>query len=120
MTTTTPLVLVVEDDPLILIHSRLALEDAGYAVIVAADADEALTTIAARDDITTLFTDVRIPGAIDGLALARSARRSRPEMAIFVTSGVERIAADALPEGARFLPKPYTGAQVSGMMRVGA
>ena len=119
MTETPPLVLVVEDDPLILIHSRLALEDAGFAVVVAGDSDEALETIGARDDIATLFTDVRIPGAIDGLALARSARRTRPDMAIFITSGACRPDEDALPMGARFLPKPYTGAQVSRMMRAG-
>jgi CheY-like chemotaxis protein len=116
MTDKTSVVLLVEDEPLILIHSRLALEDAGFAIVAAADSDEAVALIAARDDIDTLFTDVNIPGALDGLALAATARRLRPHMAIFVTSGVHRLAQDALPAGARFLPKPYTGAQVSRLM----
>lgn len=113
MTDPRPLVLVVEDDPLILIHSRLALEDAGYEALPVRDAGEALDLLAERSDIRALFTDVRMPGALDGLALARRVRAERPEMEIVVTSGSTRVDADALPDGARFLPKPYTAFQVT-------
>lgn len=108
-----PPVLVVEDDPLILIHSRLALEDAGYEALPVRDADEALDLLAARSDIRALFTDVRMPGALDGLALARRVRAERPEVAIVVTSGSTAVEVGALPAGARFLPKPYTAFQVT-------
>ncbi|WP_242097141.1 response regulator [Sphingomonas sp. CROZ-RG-20F-R02-07] len=120
MTVINPVVLIVEDEPLILIHSRLALEDAGFDVIVAGDSDEALAVIGRRPDVTTLFTDVNIPGALDGLALAEAARRHHPAMAIFVTSGIYRPESGALPAGAHFLPKPYTGAQVLRLMRADA
>lgn len=115
-----PVVLVVEDDPLILIHSRLALEDAGFDVVAAADSNEALRVLGARADITTLFTDVNIPGPIDGIALARTVHQRRRDIAIFVTSGMRTLDPDAIPEGARFLPKPYTGAQVSRLLRAAA
>lgn len=108
-----PLVLIVEDDPLILIHSRLVLEDAGFAALPVRDAGEALELLAERSDIRALFTDVRMPGALDGLALARRVHAERPDVGIVVTSGSTEIAAGALPEGARFLPKPYTAFQIT-------
>lgn len=108
-----PLVLLVEDDPLILIHSRLALEDAGFEALPVRDAGEALDRLAERGDIRALFTDVKMPGALDGLALATRVRAERPDVAIVVTSGSTKVDAAALPPGARFLPKPYTAFQVT-------
>lgn len=113
MTAVRPLVLVVEDDPLILIHSRLALEDAGFEALPVSDAREALDRLAERSDIRALFTDVMMPGALDGLALARRVRAERPDVEIVVTSGSARVDAGSLPDGARFLPKPYTASQVT-------
>lgn len=113
MTEPRPLVLLVEDDPLILIHSHLALEDAGFAALPVRDAREALDALSMRDDIRALFTDVRLPGAVDGLALARRVRAERPGIEIIVTSGATAVELGAMPEGTRFLPKPYTGFQVT-------
>lgn len=116
MTVLRPLVLVVEDDPLILIHSHLALEDAGFAVLPVHSAGEALDSLASRTDIRALFTDVKLGGAIDGVALARRVHSERPGVEIVVTSGSRGIDPSTLPPGARFLPKPYTVFQVTRLL----
>lgn len=112
----TPVILVVEDDPLILIHSHLALEDAGFTALPVRDATEALDTLSTRRDIRALFTDVRLPGSLDGLALAKRVHAERPEVEIVVTSGSTKVDESALPRGARFLPKPYTAFQVTRLL----
>lgn len=114
--TNAPVVLVVEDDPLILIHSHLALEDAGFTALPVRDANEALDALSTRRDIHALFTDVRLPGALDGLALAKRVHAERPEMEIVVTSGSTKVDVSTLPRGARFLPKPYTAYQVTRLL----
>lgn len=114
--TNAPVVLVVEDDPLILIHSHLALEDAGFTALPVRDANEALDALSTRRDIHALFTDVRLPGALDGLALAKRVHAERPEMEIVVTSGSTKVDVSTLPRGARFLPKPYTAFQVTRLL----
>lgn len=113
MTTNAPVVLIVEDEPLILIHSRLALEDAGYAIVAVSDGAQAMTALHERHDVRAIFTDVRLPGAIDGLALAHRVSADRPEIAILVTSGSQKVEDSDLPRSARFLAKPYTAAQVT-------
>lgn len=111
-----PVILLVEDDPLILIHSHLALEDAGFVALPVRDAAAALDILSARADIHALFTDVRLPGALDGMALARRVRDERPEVEIVVTSGSAAVDQRLLPAGARFLPKPYTAFQVTRLL----
>ena len=105
-------VLVVEDDPLILIHSRIALEDAGYEVIAAADGEAALTEVAGRDDLAALFTDIELPGAVDGVSVAEAMRLAHPTASIVVTSGKQAPGDGDLPDGGRFMAKPYTAAQM--------
>jgi CheY-like chemotaxis protein len=107
-----PVVLVVEDEPLILIHSNLALEDAGYRTVAVPDAQAALDFLTQRRDVAAIFTDVRLPGGIDGLTLARRVRETHPAMRIVVTSGSQAVDPAALPRGAAFIPKPYTAAQI--------
>jgi two-component system, response regulator PdtaR len=116
MTERRPVVLVVEDEPLILIHSHLALEDAGYLPIAVADAGAALDALRERGDVEIMFTDVRLPGGIDGLALARRVRNAYPHVAIVVTSGSQRVEPEMLPPGAAFVAKPYTAAQITRML----
>lgn len=108
---TSPVVLLVEDDPLIQLHSRLVLEDAGYEVLAASDGDDALAKLAARDDVAALFTDIQLPGQLGGVELAQQVRRARPDMSIVVTSG-KVPADDVLPAGGRFVAKPYTAADI--------
>lgn len=114
--TNAPIVLLVEDDPLILIHSHLALEDAGYVALPVRNAAEALDTLSTRNDIHALFTDVRLPGTLDGIGLAERVRAERPDVSIVVTSGSTGVDLAALPYGAEFLPKPYTAFQVTRLL----
>lgn len=105
-------VLLVEDDPLILIHSTMALEDAGYEVVTAADGEAALDEVARRPDLEALFTDVDLPGRIDGVEVAAAVRRANPDASIVVTSGKPAPNEGDLPSGGRFMAKPYTSAQM--------
>jgi CheY-like chemotaxis protein len=100
-------VLVVEDEPLIRLDIADELSAAGFRVLDAADATEALELLEARADVSIVFTDVNMPGPIDGLELGREVKRRWPHVELIVTSGRERPARGALPPAARFLPKPY-------------
>ncbi len=111
-----PPVLVVEDDQLILLNSRLVLESAGYHVIAAQDAGEALVALDGHPEIAALLTDITMPGPIDGLTLARRVHDQRPALPVFVISGSTGVRDDALPPSARFLGKPYTAAQLLALL----
>lgn len=110
-------ILVVDDDALVRVHSNLALEDAGYEVVEASNAADALAKLEERPDIAALFTDVRMPGALNGIDLANAVHAQRPDIAILVTSGADNGTSDALPSAARFVKKPYTGAQLSKLLQ---
>jgi CheY-like chemotaxis protein len=112
MNSTKSVILVVEDDPLILIHSRMALEDAGYEVVSAASGEAALCEVARRDDLDALFTDIELSGAVDGVSVAEAMRLANPDASIVVTSGKQAPGNDDLPDGGRFMAKPYTAAQM--------
>ncbi|WP_162237256.1 response regulator [Sphingomonas sp. Leaf242] len=112
-------ILIVDDDALVRVHSNLALEDAGYEVVEATNAADALVKLKERPDIAALFTDVRMPGALNGIDLAHAVHAQRPDIAILVTSGADNGASSALPAAARFLQKPYTKAQLSQMLQHG-
>ncbi len=101
-------VLIAEDDPLIRLVVAEALTDAGFAVIEAEHAAAALGTLASGTGrIVLLFTDINMPGSMDGLELAHRVRLSWPDMAILITSGRPLPAATATPHAARFIAKPY-------------
>jgi two-component system, response regulator PdtaR len=108
--------MVVEDDCLILLNARLLLESAGYRVLEAADAAAALRLIDAHPEVTAVFTDVAMPGAMDGLALAAAIGRVRPGLPVYITSGSVEVAEEALPEGTTFLAKPYTAAKLMRLL----
>jgi CheY-like chemotaxis protein len=101
------LVLVVEDEPLVRLSAADMIEDLGYAVIEAASADEAMSILESRDDITIVFTDVNMPGSMDGLKLAHVIRHRWPPVHLVVASGRHRISNEELPLRGRFLSKPY-------------
>ena len=111
-------ILVVDDDALVRVHSNLALEDAGYEVVEASNAADALAKLEERPDIAALFTDVRMPGALNGIDLANAVHAKRPDIAILVTSGADNGTTAALPKDARFVQKPYTGAQLSKLLQL--
>jgi CheY-like chemotaxis protein len=107
-----PVVLVVEDEILLRMDAIDALEAAGYDVLDAGNADEAIAILQKRGDVHVIFTDIDMPGSMDGLKLAHFARDRWPPVKIIATSGHARIAETDLPEGGRFLHKPYKPTQV--------
>jgi CheY-like chemotaxis protein len=111
-----PVVLVVEDESLIRTTAMDMVEEAGFEAIAASDADEAIRILESRNDIRAVFTDVQMPGSMDGLRLARVVRNRWPPVALIVTSGQTNVADAHLPAGGRFLRKPYEAAQVGAML----
>lgn len=102
-----PCVLVVEDELLIRTMVSDALRDAGFAVIEAIDADEAMRVLQSGVAINLVFSDVRMPGSLDGLALLKNCNELFPDLPVVMTSG-HLFPAEALVRGAKqFLPKPY-------------
>jgi len=100
-------VLVVEDDPLLRMMAVDLVEDAGFDAIEASGADEAMEIMESRSDIDVLFTDVDMPGSMNGVGLANWARRSNTPLGIMLTSGHHNPSDEALPERSVFFPKPY-------------
>ena len=100
-------VLIVEDEPLVRMMVMDLFEDEGFEVLEAPDADAALLILEARSDIALLFTDVEMPGTLDGYALARWTRRNRPAVKTMIVSGRALPGSGDIPEGATFLGKPY-------------
>jgi CheY-like chemotaxis protein len=112
-----PVVLVVEDDFLLRMDAVDIVRSAGFNAVEASHADEAIAILEARPNIHVIFTDIQMPGSMDGLKLARFVKDRWPPIKIVTTSGRVRISGDDLPEGGRFIPKPYSPAQVIGTLR---
>jgi two-component system, response regulator PdtaR len=110
-------VLIVEDEAFVRLGAVKMIEDAGFEAIEAADADEAIRILESRNDIRVVFTDLHMPGSMDGLKLARAVRNRWPPIKIIVTSGQREIAESDLPEGGRYFSKPYEAAQIQGVLR---
>ena len=100
-------VLVVEDEELLSLYVDGFLEEAGFEVIDAADADAALEILARRPDVRVLFTDIQMPGAIDGMELARRVHEHWPQVLLLITSGNSRPSTAEIADHGHFLPKPY-------------
>ena len=107
-----PIVLVVEDDFLLRMDAVDIVRNAGFEAIEAANADQAIAIIEADPDIHIVFTDVQMPGTMDGLRLARFIRDRWPPIKIVATSGRLRVVDEDLPKGSIFVPKPYTPEQI--------
>lgn len=108
-----PVVLIVEDEPLLRLIAVALIEDAGCAALEAGSADEAIAQLEHNADISAVFTDIGLPGEMDGRRLAAVVRRRWPPVELILTSGHTRIDDSDLPEGGRFLPKPYTATQLA-------
>jgi two-component system, response regulator PdtaR len=111
-----PLVLVVEDEAFVRMIATEYLEDAGFNVVEAANADEAWRVLQDRV-IEYLFTDVHMPGSMDGFALAARAHRQWPHLKLVLTSGLMRPGKADLPDHASFLPKPYRQEQLMNALQ---
>ncbi len=105
-----PAILIVEDDPIIRWCGADTLSEAGFEVLEAANADDALTLLESHGAISVLFTDVDMPGKIDGLELARITAHRWPCIHIIVASG--QTQSKRMPGHGRFVPKPYLTEQI--------
>ena len=112
-----PVVLIVEDEFLLRMDAADMIRQAGFEAIEAANADQAIEILQARTDITVVFTDIQMPGSMDGLKLARAVRGRWPPIKIIATSGRVHVGETDLPKGGRFLPKPYSSLQITGVLR---
>lgn len=110
-------VLVVEDEALVRIVLADAMADNGIMAWEAGDATEALQVLNDHPRIGLIFTDVNMPGDMDGLALAREVSSARPDVGLIVTSGARTPGGEELPERATFLPKPYCAEQLVDMVQ---
>lgn len=110
-------VLIVEDDFLIRMDAIEMIETAGFDTLEAADADQAIAILTARPDIHLVFTDIQMPGSMNGLKLAHFVRDRWPPIKLIATSGHIRPEGYELPHGGRFLPKPYSAREVAAHLR---
>ncbi len=110
-------VLVVEDEGLVRIDTAEYLRDAGFSVIEATDATEALEIIRVRTDIDVLFTDINMPGGMDGIELARRVQDRQPTIRVVLTSGAVRPQPHELPGSGLFIEKPYSPEAVRSAVR---
>jgi CheY-like chemotaxis protein len=106
MTQTSTLALIVEDEPFIRELAVAAIEDAGSVTIQAANAQEAIDILNGRADVGVLFTDVNMPGQLDGLDLATLVHEQWPAIQLVVTSG--RPLDGPVPDHGQFMAKPYS------------
>lgn len=110
-------VLVVEDEPITRMDVVGQLEEGGFKVFEAPDADKAIKILEANPVIRVLFTDIDMPGSMDGLKLAAAVRDRWPPIRIVVASGLHKINMDALPDNSRFFSKPYNMNEIAATMR---
>jgi CheY-like chemotaxis protein len=113
---TLPEILVVDDEPLVREIAVDILSELGLIPHEARDAEEALFILAAHPNISMLFTDIKMPGGMDGMELAERVRKIRPHVGIIITSGMRHMAKVPMPDQGTFLPKPYRAEQLTKMV----
>jgi CheY-like chemotaxis protein len=106
-------ILIVEDETMVRLPLAEYLRDCGYNVLEAGDASEAINVVNS-DQVDVVFSDVRMPGRMDGFGLARWMRQNRPEVPVLLTSGWIGAAASncQAPREVKIIEKPYSQAQV--------
>lgn len=101
-----PKVLVVEDEMVLRMRAVDMVEDAGFTAVQAVNADQALSILESRSDISLLFSDIQMPGSIDGLKLAHAVHDRWPFIKIILASGLVKVSDAAKPTDSRFFGKP--------------
>ena len=109
-------ILIVEDELLIRMNAVEMIEEA-FEVVEAGNAEEAIVILEGRLDVAVVFTDIQMPGSMDGLKLAAVVRLRWPPIKIVATSGQVKIGVGDLPQGSRFLQKPYSPAEIMKTLR---
>ena len=110
-------VLIVEDEAILRLHAVDMVEEAGFTAIEAKNADEAIAILESRSDISLLFTDVHMPGSMDGLKLAHAVRDRWPPIKIVVVSGQLKVEQNELPSDSRFFDKPFQADKIIAELR---
>lgn len=105
-------ILVVEDSPIIRMGAVDLIMAAGFEAVEASDADEAIKILESRPDIHLVFTDVNMPGSMDGIKLAHYIADRWPPVRLIVASGQTVLEEGQLPHGARFFRKPYDDSSI--------
>jgi two-component system, response regulator PdtaR len=112
-----PSVLVVEDEALVRMAIVDRLENEGFFVLEAANADDALEILVKNLDVRVVFTDVDMPGTMDGIKLAAAVRDRWPPIKIVVTSGYKHVPLDQIPSEVEFIAKPYNADKLIAAIR---
>jgi CheY-like chemotaxis protein len=110
-------VLVVEDEMMLRMRAVDMVEDAGFTPVEAVDADEAVAILESRSDIALLFTDIQMPGSMDGLKLAHAVRKRWPPIKIILVSGQLKLATIDIPADSRFFGKPLEAREMIAEMQ---
>src|ERR1700688_4292628 len=111
-----PLILVVEDQEILRLYAADLLEEHGFRVVEAQNAAAALKVLETRNDVRLLFTDIQMPGALDGMDLAREVHQRWPRVLLVITSGQKKPSEAEIPDHGRFVAKPYRAAELLGQV----
>jgi len=109
-------VLVVEDELLVRMCIVDNLEEAGFKTVEAGSASDAIRVLESRSDIRVIFTDIEMPGTMDGLALSHYVRHRWPPKIIVISSGKRRPSPDELPANVEFISKPYHSTKLANVL----
>lgn len=112
-----PVILVVDDEPIIRLDAVSMIEDAGFVAYEAADAEEALKIISAHPEVSVLFTDINMPGPLDGLELVRRVHDGWPMVQLVIASGRVVPSPEDIPDHGHFVAKPYQTTAVVALLR---
>jgi CheY-like chemotaxis protein len=110
-------VLVVEDEMLLRMRAVDMVEDAGFTSVEAVDADEAVAILESRSDIALMFTDIQMPGSMDGLQLAHTVHKRWPPIKIILVSGQLKPANADIPANSRFYGKPLEAKEMTAELQ---
>jgi CheY-like chemotaxis protein len=111
-----PVILVAEDEDLLRLLATDILEDQGFRVVEAANAQAALDVLEKTPDVRLLFTDINMPGALDGMELARRVHERWPHVQLVLTSGQSEPCRADIPDDGHFIAKPYRAEQLVGQV----
>lgn len=110
-------ILVVEDEAFVRLHAVEIVRDEGLPTLEAADALEALDLLKIHPEVAVLFTDIDMPGGMDGMELVERVHKQLPTVQLVLTSGRARPSADEIPDSGTFLAKPYSAADLTSVLR---
>ena len=111
-----PTILVAEDSALLRFFAAELLEEHGYTVVQADNAEEALKVMEKRKDVRLLFTDIQMPPGCDGLELARQVHERWPSVLLVITSGQVQPTRGEIADDGRFIRKPYRAKDLLGQI----